>query len=81
MAHHEQIMATIDNTGRTQYVPNLMSKAYDLAMIGRLDAYAKKHLTESSQRIVDKSKASITYNAMLREKAVPEIVKWLKSKN
>lgn len=81
MAHHEQIMATIDNTGRTQYVPNLMSQAYELAMISRLDAYAKKHLTESSQRIVDKSKASIAYNAMLREKAVPEIVQWLKAKN
>lgn len=81
MAHHDQIMTAIDKTSRTEYVPDLMSASNQPAMIARLDDYAKKYLTESSQRIVDKSKASITYNVMLREKAVPEIVQWLKTGN
>ncbi len=81
MTHHDQLMAAIDKTSRTEYVPSMMSSGNQSEILSQLDAYAKKYLTESSQRIVDKAKASISYNVMLREKAVPEILQWLKTEN
>lgn len=81
LMHYEDIMATVDSTSRTEFVPDLMSSSYQSAMIIRLEDYSKKYLTASSQRIVDKAKASISYNVLLREKTVPEILRWLKTEN
>jgi aminopeptidase N len=80
LANYEVVMSTIDKTSQGQVVPGLMSGSNEASMITRLDVYAAKYLTASSQRIVDKAKASITYNVMLREKAAPEINAWLSSK-
>nr|MBP7371130.1 M1 family metallopeptidase [Arenimonas sp.] len=81
LSHYEVILSSIDSSSRERYVPDMMSSGYQKALISRLDAYSKKYLTDSSQRIVDQARASILYNVMLREKAVPEILAWLKTEN
>jgi len=78
LAHEGWLASHLESGGQIRFLPEIISGSYDRTLIADLDAYAKKNVPPSAMQTVDKTTASIKFNADIREKRLPEIDSWLK---
>jgi len=55
--------------------------AYDPALIGKLDAFARRHIPSSARQNVRNVTSNIRYNADIRSKRLPEVVAWIEHRS
>jgi hypothetical protein len=60
-------------------MPRLIGNASDLALIAKLDAFAKDHIPADARQDVMKSEANVRYLAKVRTDRLPEVDRWLAS--
>lgn len=77
IAHMAEVNARVDATSRSRYFPALGAGSIDLAMIDKLNAYAKEHVAEGSRREVDTAIARIKTRIKVRAERLPTIDAWL----
>jgi aminopeptidase N len=77
LAHLPQVNKLVDETSRSRFIPLLGAGSADPAMIGKINAYAEKHLTPGSRRDADTAAAAITYRLKIRQDRMPAIAAWL----
>ncbi|HJW45544.1 MAG TPA: M1 family metallopeptidase [Lysobacter sp.] len=77
-AHREQVNTKVDTTSLSRYYPRLAGNSLDPEMIGKLKAFADKHIAASSRRATDTAVANIEYRTKLRSERLPAIDAWLK---
>ena len=79
VAHLPAVMAKIDSSAATRYLPQLGSGSYDPAMIEKIRAYARANLPEGARRPADEAIAAIEYRIMVRDNRMAAIDSWLKA--
>jgi aminopeptidase N len=77
LANREAVEALVDVSSRSEYIPGLGSGSTDPAMIGKLEAYAKAHLTPESRKPVDQAITSITTRLKTEPRIKAGIAEWL----
>jgi aminopeptidase N len=77
VAHWDRVRQMLEPDSRNQYVPRLVSGAYDQALEARLQAFADKNIPASAREEVVKAKAAIAYYAQVRKNRLPEVDRWL----
>ena len=77
IAHREQIEKKVDGSSRSRYFPALGGSSADPAMIGKLQAYAKRYLSADAQGDTKTAVAAIEYRIKVRSKRLPQIDAWL----
>ena len=77
LAHLPQVNKLVDETSRSRFMPLLGAGSADPAMIGKINAYAEKHLTPGTRRDADTAAAAITYRLKIRQDRMPAIAAWL----
>jgi aminopeptidase N len=80
-SHWDRLAPYIEPASQPEFVPRLISNAYDPALIGRLDAFAAQHIPSSAWQNVRKAKSNIRYNADIRTKRLPEVVAWVEHRS
>ena len=78
VAHREQVDTKVDTTSLSRYYPRLAGNSLDPEMIGKLKAFADKHIAASSRRATDTAVANIEYRTKVRSERLPAIDAWLK---
>jgi len=76
-SHWDGLTPYIEPASQPEYMPRLLSHAYDPVLIGKLDAFAEQHIPSSARRNVRKTDSNIRYNADIRTKRLPEVVAWI----
>jgi aminopeptidase N len=76
-SHWDRLARYIEPISRPDYVPHLLSRAYDPALIGKLDIFADQHFPSSALQNVRKVESNIRYNADIRSKPLPEVAAWI----
>lgn len=77
VAHREQVDALVDSTSQARYYPGIGAGSSEPAMIGKLRAYAERHVAAGSRNAVDTAIANIEYRIKVREQRMPAIDAWL----
>lgn len=77
LANLESVNKLLDATSRSRYLPRLASGSADPAMIGKLKAYAEKHLTADARRDSEIAAADVAYRIKIRQERLPAISAWL----
>ena len=77
-AHREQVNTKVDTTSLSRYYPGLASNSLDATTIGKLRAFAEKHIAAGSRRAVDTAVANIEYRMKVRAERLPAIDAWLR---
>ena len=77
-AHRDQVNTKVDTTSLSRYYPGLASNSLDAATIGRLRAFAEKHIAAGSRRATDTAVANIEYRMKVRAERLPAIDAWLR---
>ena len=77
IAHLDELMSMLEPDSRSQFVPSLAGHSYDLAMISKLHVYADAHIPASARQSAVKAEARIAYHAMIRNRRLPEVDRWL----
>jgi aminopeptidase N len=80
-SHWDRLAPYIEPASRPEFIPRLISRAYDPALIGKLDAFAERHIPSSARQNVRTVKSNIRYNADIREKRLPEVVAWIEHRS
>jgi aminopeptidase N len=80
LAHREQVDGLVDSTSRARYYPGIGGGSFDPAMIGKLRAYAERHVAAGSRNAVDTAIANIEYRIRVREQRMPAIDAWLRTR-
>jgi aminopeptidase N len=80
-SHWDRLAPRIEPASQPEYIPGLISHAYDPALIRKLDAFAEQHIPSSARQNVRKAKSNIRYNADIRAKRLPEIVAWIEHRS
>ncbi|MEO8359781.1 MAG: M1 family peptidase, partial [Vicinamibacteria bacterium] len=80
LAHRADVDAKVDASSRTRYFAILADGSSDPAMIGKVNAYAKKYLAEGSRRDADTAVNAISARIRIRTESLPEVDKWLSGK-
>ena len=80
VAHREQVDKLVDTTSRARYYPGLGSGANDLAMVGKIRAFADKHIAPTSRRSAETAIAAIQTRLKLRALQQPQVEAWLRQK-
>jgi aminopeptidase N len=75
--HWDRLAPYIEPASQPAFIPRLLSNAYNPALIGQLDAFAKRHIPSSARQSVRNVKSNIRYNAAIRTKRLPEVVAWI----
>jgi aminopeptidase N len=78
-AHADQINPLLEPDSRNEFAPNLLARSGDAAMIAKLQAYAHAQIPETARKAVVVAEGTISYNAAIRSKRLPELDSWLKS--
>jgi len=76
--NREQVDTKVDTTSLSRYYPGLASDSLDTATIGKLKAFAEKHIAASSRRATDTAIANIEYRTKVRAERLPAIDAWLR---
>jgi aminopeptidase N len=79
--HWDRLAPYIEPASQPAFIPHLLSNAYNPALIGQLDAFAKRHIPSSARQSVRNMKSNIRYNAAIRTKRLPEVVAWIEHRN
>jgi aminopeptidase N len=77
VAHLSQVDTKVDSTSRARYYPGLANNSLDGAMIGKIRAYAEKHVAEGSRRAAETAMANVAYRIKVRDERLPAIDTWL----
>jgi aminopeptidase N len=80
VANHGRVETLVDASSRSRYLAALASGSDDPAMIGKLDRYAREHLTPQSRAPVDRAVASIRDRIRVREQQLPLVTAWLEAR-
>jgi aminopeptidase N len=80
VAHHQAVMTALEPGARTRFVPGLVGQSYEMTMIDKLDRYAETNIPASARQSVVKAIASIKYFSAIRKDRIPEVDRWLNSK-
>ena len=80
VTHHEAVMTALEPGARTRFVPGLVGQSYEMTMIDKLDRYAETNIPASARQSVVKAIASIKYFSAIRKDRIPEVDRWLNSK-
>jgi hypothetical protein len=79
--HWDRLAGYIEPASQSAFIPRLLRNAYNPALIGRLDAFAKRHIPSSARQSVRNVKSNIRYNAAIRTKRLPEVVAWIEHRS
>jgi hypothetical protein len=79
VAHWDLIANLLEPSTQSGYMPRLIGNASDLALIAKLDAFAKDHIPADARQDVMKSEANVRYLAKVRTDRLPEVDRWLAS--
>jgi aminopeptidase N len=77
MANLAKVEQKMEVWSRSRYFPRLGSYSADPAMVGKLQAYAKQHLSADATGDTRTAIASIEYRIKVRSKRLPQIDAWL----
>jgi aminopeptidase N len=77
IANLAQVEQKMEAWSRSRYFPRLGSFSADPAMVGKLQAYAKQHLTADATGDTKTAIASVEYRIKVRSKRLPQIDAWL----
>lgn len=80
VTHHDAVMTALEPGARTRFVPGLVGQSYETTMIDKLDRYAETNIPASARQSVVKAIASIKYYSAIRKDRIPEVDRWLNSK-
>jgi aminopeptidase N len=78
--NREKVEGLVDISSRSRYLAGLAGASADPAMIGKLEDYAKRHLTPQSRGRVDAAIAAIRDRIRTRTTRLPDITRWLERK-
>lgn len=79
LAHREQVDKLVDSTSQARYYPGIGGGSSDRAMIGKLRAYAERHIAPGSRTATETAIANIEYRLKVREQRMPAIDAWLQA--
>ena len=77
MANLAAVNAKVDATSRSRYFPGLAAGATNLAVIDKLQAYAKDNLDPSSRGEVERVIGGIKTRLKIREERAPAVKAWV----
>jgi aminopeptidase N len=77
VAHKEAVNGKVDSSSRTRFIPGLGAGSSNPAMAGKIRAYAAANLAEGSRKDAEKSAASVTNRAQIRQNRLPAITAWV----
>lgn len=77
IANMAAVNQRVDATSRSRYFPMLARGASSSAMVGKVRAYAEKHLAPEARRDAETTVAAIQDRLKVRDQRVPEIDGWL----
>lgn len=77
MANLPAVNAKVDATSRSRYFPGLIAGANDLAIVDKLNAYAKEHLDPSSRGEMERIISGIKTRLKIREERAPAMKAWV----
>ena len=80
VTHHDAVMTALEPGARTRFVPGLVGQSYETTMIDKLDLYAETNIPASARQSVVKAIASIKYYSAIRKDRIPEVDRWLNSR-
>lgn len=80
LRNRERVETLVDSSSRSRYLPGLAAGSSDPAMIGKLEDFAKAHMTPQSRRPADIAIASIRDRVRIRQTRLPEITRWFEAK-
>ncbi|HEV2816628.1 MAG TPA: M1 family metallopeptidase [Allosphingosinicella sp.] len=77
LAHRERVMALVDASSSSRYLPGLATRSSDPAMLEKLRDYARRHMTPQSRGAADRAIAAIQDRVRVRRERLPDITGWL----
>jgi len=77
IANMAAVNQRVDATSRSRYFPMLARGSSSSAMVGKVRAYAEKHLAPEARRDAETTVAAIQDRLKVRDQRVPEIDGWL----
>lgn len=80
LANREAVEGFVDVSSKSAFLPQLGYGSNDPAMVGKLDNYAKAHLTPESRKPVDQAIAAINTRLKTNPRIKAGISEWLDSK-
>ncbi len=80
LANRERVEALIDVSSRSRYLAGLGAGSADPAMIGKLTAYAERHMTAQSRAPADRAISGIRDRIRVRTERLPDITSWLEAR-
>jgi aminopeptidase N len=77
VAHKDAVNGKVDSSSRTRFIPGLGAGSSNLAMAGKIRAYAAANLAEGSRKDAEKSAASVSNRVQIRQNRLPAITAWV----
>lgn len=77
LQHYGWLKERLEPSVEPRFVAQIISNSFERKLIPELENFAKTHIASSAMQNVEKAKASITFNADIREKRIPEVDEWL----
>jgi aminopeptidase N len=77
LANLPAVMSAIEPDSRTSFVPQLVSHAWNSALIPRLRAYADAHIPPAARGAAVAAEAEIAFHASIRRERLPALDHWL----
>ena len=77
IANMAAVNQRVDATSRSRYFPMLARGSSSSEMVGKVRAYAEKHLAPEARRDAETTVAAIQDRLKVRDQRVPEIDGWL----
>jgi aminopeptidase N len=78
--NREKVEGLVDISSRSRYLAGLGGASSDPGMVGKLEDYAKRHLTPQSRGRVDAAIAAIRDRIRVRTARLPDITRWLEAR-
>ena len=80
IAHLAQVNRLIDLSGRSRFFGGLVQESGDLALIPKLEAYARANLRAEDRRPIEQAVGRMRWRAENRPRIRNEVIGWLKSR-
>jgi aminopeptidase N len=77
IANREKVESLVDVSSRSEYIPGLGARSRDRSMVGKLEAYAKAHLTPESRKPVDQAIAALNTRLASEPRIKVGVKEWL----
>jgi aminopeptidase N len=77
VTHWDRVSPLLEPATQASFVPQLLNTTSDLALIGKLDAFAGHEIPADARQDVTKAAAGIRYLADIRHERLPEVDAWL----